>query len=142
MKKTTLFLLAITLFKFSQSQVAVNNTNTVASYVQNVLLGPGVTVSNITFNSAPANVSNPQVGEFTDITSSVGLSNGMILGSGDVNMAAQPNIGGGSNLGGTGGSGSDPDLIAIVSPTGIFDEGILEFYSYWGYFTFQLYFCL
>jgi gliding motility-associated-like protein len=127
-EKRIIFIIILTSLIFTaKAQVTVNNTNTVASYVQNVLLGPGVTVSNITFNGAPATVQNSQVGEFTDLTSSVGLSNGMILGSGDVNMAAQPNTGGGSNLGGTGNSGFDPDLTAIVSPTGIFDEAILEF---------------
>ncbi len=110
-----------------KAQVAVNNTNTVASYVQNVLLGGGITVSNITFNGAPASVVNTQVGEFTDPTSSIGLPAGMILGSGNVMLAQQPNTGGSSSLGGTGTSGTDPDLLAINAPSNIFDEAVLEF---------------
>ncbi|GAB4251585.1 MAG: hypothetical protein Kow0079_05650 [Vicingaceae bacterium] len=110
-----------------KGQVSTNNSNTVAWYIQNVLLGSNVSVSNITVNGAPANVVNPQVGEFTDPTSSIGLPNGMIIGTGDVTLASQPNIGGGSSLGGTGLSGSDPDLSAIVSPNGIYDELIIEF---------------
>ncbi len=126
MKKIVLSLLAIILINISYSQVVTNNTNTVANYVQNVLLGGGVTVSNITFNGGPSNVANPQFGEFTDATSSVGLSSGVILGTGDVTLASQPNIGTGTSLGGTGNSGSDPDLTAI-STAGTFDEGIIEF---------------
>ncbi len=127
MKRIFIILLALLSIQVGKAQVAVNNTNTVASYVQNVLLGGGVTVSNITFNGAPANVANAQVGEFTDLTSSIGLPSGMILGSGDVTMAQQPNTGGGSSLGGTGNSGSDPDLSAINAPSSIFDEAVLEF---------------
>ena len=127
MKKLLLFIAIASIASLSNAQVVVTNTGTVASYVQNVLLGPGITVSNITFNGAPGTTVNAQVGEFTDVTSSVGLPAGMILGSGDVNMAAQPNTGGGSTLGGTGNAGSDPDLSAINAPSGIFDEAILEF---------------
>jgi gliding motility-associated-like protein len=127
MKKFTIVLFLVCLMDIGYSQVVTNNTNTVANYVQNILLGGGVSVSNITVNGAPANVPNAQIGEFTDATSSIGLPNGMILGSGDVSLAAQPNIGGGSSLGGTGSSGTDPDLSAINAPSAIFDEIILEF---------------
>ncbi|PJB13761.1 MAG: hypothetical protein CO118_12140 [Flavobacteriales bacterium CG_4_9_14_3_um_filter_32_8] len=126
MKKIVLSLLATIVINTSYSQVVTSNTNTVANYVQNVLLGGGVTVSNITFNGGPSNVANPQFGEFTDATSSVGLSSGVILGTGDITLASQPNIGTGSSLGGTGNSGSDPDLTPI-STAGTFDEGIIEF---------------
>jgi len=50
----------------------------------------------------------------------------LILGSGDVTMAAQPNTGGGSSLGGSGSSGSDVDL-ASITPNNIFDECVVEF---------------
>ncbi len=126
--KKVLFSLLLICFStpYSFSQLNVTNNNTVDWYVQNVLLGAGVTVSNITYNAGPANIVNPQVGEFTDPIANVGLTNGMIIGSGDVTMAMQPNTGGGSTLGGTGASGSDPDLAAI-STNSIFDECVIEF---------------
>jgi len=110
----------------SNAQVVTDNTNTVEYYVQNVLLGGGVTVSNITYNGNPASVVDAQVGEFTDASSSVGLSNGIILGTGDVDLAAQPNTGTGSTLGGTGNSSQDPDLTAISTET-LFNQCIVEF---------------
>ena len=125
-----IFIIASLLFSanLSFSQLVVDNTTmTVEQYLQNVLLGGGVSISNVTLNGGPANVSNEQVGSFTDAASSSGFPAGVILGSGDVQMASQANTGGGSNLGGTGAQGSDPDLSAITAPNDVFDEVIIEF---------------
>ncbi len=108
------------------AQLTVNNNQTVEWYIQNVLVGTGVTISNVQFNAGAGNVANEQVGSFIDPNSATGLANGLILGSGDVTMAAQPNTGGGSTLGGGTGNGSDPDLAAIT-PNQINDECIVEF---------------
>ena len=72
------------------------------------------------------NVVNAQVGEFVDPNSATGLANGLILGSGDVTMAAQANTGGGSTLGGGTGAGVDADL-ASLTLNQINDECIVEF---------------
>ena len=110
------------------SQVNTDNTQTVEWYVQNVLVGAGVAISNVQYNGGSAAVPMPQVGQFDNLPSGadVGLSEGMILGSGDITMASQANISGGSSLGGTGNSGVDADL-ASISTVGIFDECIVEF---------------
>ena len=108
-------------------QVTIDNTTqTVEDFVQNVLLGGGVTITNVQFNGGPANVVNEQVGEFTDPNSDVGFSYGLILGSGDVQMASQPNTGGGNSLGGPGQMGVDTDLQSIT-PNQIWDECVIEF---------------
>lgn len=108
------------------SQVVVSNTQTVEWYIQNVLAGAGVNITNVQFNGGSAASPNEQVGEFTDATQSIGLGQGLILGSGDVTMASQPNTGTGSDLGGTGAAGSDPDL-ASITPNQIYDECVVEF---------------
>ena len=72
----------------ANAQLAVDNTLTVEQYIQNVLLGGGVTIQNVEFNGGPANVQNEQVGELTDPGSNMGFTNGLIMGSGDVTMAA------------------------------------------------------
>ncbi len=122
--KLTLFLVVLSFCGFSQ--VVVNNNQTVEWYVQNVLAGPGVTISNVQYNAGSANLVNEQVGSFTDVSSSIGLPSGLILGSGDVNMASQPNTGGSSTLGGGTGTGSDTDL-ASITPNQIYDECVVEF---------------
>ncbi|MBX2960444.1 MAG: choice-of-anchor L domain-containing protein [Flavobacteriales bacterium] len=129
MKKIILFL-TVTMGLFldqTKAQVTVNNTNTVQFYVQNVLLGGGVTVSNITYNGVPAGIVDAKVGQFTDPTSSVGLANGMILATGDAIIAQGPNSSGGAgNSAGIGTSGQDPDLSAITTNP-LNDQCIVEF---------------
>lgn len=124
--KNWVFIFVLFLSFSSFSQVTVTNSQTIEWYIQNVLIGTGVTVSNVQFNAGPGNVVNEQVGEFTDVNSATGLPYGLILGSGDVTMAAQPNTGGGSTLGGGTGAGVDTDL-ASLTQNQINDECIVEF---------------
>lgn len=107
-------------------QMTISNSMTVEQYVQNVLLGSGVTVSNVQYNGIPANIVQSSVGSFNDPAGNIGLTSGFIMGSGNVQLAAQPNQGGGSSLGGSGAMGVDPDLQSIT-PNQIFDECIVEF---------------
>ncbi len=125
MKRILTILLLLPVVSFSQMTVD-NTTLTVEQYVQTVLVGTGVTVSNVQFNGGSAAVTNAQVGEFDDPGANIGLNGGLIMGSGDVQLAAQLNTGGGSSLGGTGQMGTDPDLQSIT-PNQIYDEAIIEF---------------
>jgi len=110
------------------SQIVVSNTETVESYVQNVLLGQGVTASNITFNGLPANQVSVQVGSFDCVDCNVGIPNGFVMASGDVQVVIGPNSSGGQTLGGgTNFDGPDPDLNAISTGFGINDWTIIEF---------------
>ena len=111
---------------FGHSQVTVTNNQTVEWYIQNVLIGTGVTISNVQFNAGAGNIINEQVGQFSDPNLATGLPNGLILGSGDVTMAAQANLAGSSTLGGGTGAGVDPDL-ASLTLNQINDECIVEF---------------
>tara|TARA_B100001758_G_scaffold245006_1_gene257271 strand:- start:2014 stop:3753 length:1740 start_codon:yes stop_codon:yes gene_type:complete len=127
-KYFTSFLLLFAFFKSSYTQVLItNNSMTVAQYVQTVLIGNGVSVSNIQFNGGSANVNNEQIGSFLDNNSAAtGLSSGLILGSGDVQLAGQNNSSGGASLGGSGNMGSDSDLQSITVNQ-IYDECVIEF---------------
>ncbi len=111
----------------ANAQVTVNNNASVASYIQNVLVGNGVSVSNIQYNGGSAGFVEEQVGQFSDLSNSTGISNGLILGSGDVQMASFANTGTGVSLGGGGLlPGTDPDLQSITSNQ-IYDECVVEF---------------
>ena len=127
-------LLFLTVFGLSANQflaqLVVSNTNTVAYYVQNVLLGSGVTVSNITFNGAPASVSNPQLGEFNAVNTSpfLGIDSGLVIATGDIGIAVGPNNSGSSSLGGGNLGFGDNDLdILEGTGSGTNDAAILEF---------------
>lgn len=124
--KSLTIVITFLLINTSYSQVVVSNNQTVEWYIQNVLAGPGVNITNVQFNGGAGTIQNEQVGEFTDATQTIGLGQGLILGSGDVTMAQQPNTGSGSSSGGSGAMGSDADL-ASITPNQIYDECVVEF---------------
>jgi len=79
-----LWLLVFVFFLFNkkvQAQLTVNTTFTPQQLVQNVLLGPGVIATNITFTG---NVL--QRGTFDATSAVLGLNSGVVLSSGDINV--------------------------------------------------------
>lgn len=109
-------------------QLQVDNTTTVEEALQ-ILLGPGVVVSNVTF-SGDLN----QIGSFTGVGSNLGMDGGIILATGDCAFASvgMNNQGIGGNTEGFGSLGGgnwgvgDPDL-EVVSGVTTNDAVILEF---------------
>ena len=106
------------------AQVLVNTSLTPQQLVEDVLLGSGVTVSNVQYNGvispATAQVGS---GSFTNSGGNLGLPAGIILSTGLAQDAAGP----ASDFASTGnGTGSDPDLVAI-SNGDINDRAVLEF---------------
>ena len=104
----------------TQAQLTVSNTQTPTQLVQNVLLGAGVQVSNISYTGA-----NQARGSFTCTNCNVGFTNGVLLTSGSIYTAPGPNTGTGA--GASNGLGGDPDLSALVTPYPSQDACVLEF---------------
>ncbi len=123
-RPTTLAVLILTAAG-AHAQLVVNNSITVQQLVEDVLLGGGVTVSNITFNGQPADQTNIQIGSFDGTASNVGLPLGLTLSSGDIGVALGPNTDGAATLGTPGGP-SDADL-DLASNSTTFDRAVLEF---------------
>ncbi len=109
-----------------QAQLNVSTSMTPAQLVQNVLLGGGVTVSNIRFNGVllpPMPQSG--TGSFTTVSSNLGLDAGIILTSGLATSINQPAS---SFSGDDNGGISDPDLLAITTPGNTIENAaVLEF---------------
>jgi len=104
------------------AQLIIDNSVTAAIGVQNILLGGGVTVSNITFTGA-----NEQVGSFNCTNCNLGIESGLVLGSGNVTGSAGPNnIGSSSTTPASGFGASDPDL-AELSGFALNDAAVLIF---------------
>jgi gliding motility-associated-like protein len=120
----TIIFLAFNTLVFSQ--LTVTTTMTPEQLVQNVLAGSGVTISNVTFNGQPGNIATTQCGFFNGVNSNVGIGSGMIIGSGDVNVAEGPNGQGGATLGSSDVIVADNDLNNIAT-TDLNDHGVLEF---------------
>lgn len=128
MKKTLLSLfLFFALFFNAKAQLTVTNAPPYdqASYlVQNILLGQGVTVSNITYTGDPAAIGFFQNGLTTNPT--IGIDSGLIICSGPITVAPGPtntNPAAGADNGQPG----DVDLSTIVNPNMTFNAAILEF---------------
>ena len=126
-KKGIALLLFAAIGGSTQAQLVLDNTITVDQLVQNVLLGGGVTVTNVTFNGVPGNLANIQIGSFNGTNCNVGMGNGITLSSGDINVALGPNDTSGDTepAGGIGGP-NDTDL-DLASNSTTFDRAVLEF---------------
>lgn len=108
----------------ANAQLVVDNTLTPTQLVQDVLLGQGVTVSNVMYNGV-LNPATAQVGSaaFTESGTNLGLTAGVILSSGLPEEAANAASFFASTPNGT---GSDPDL-ALLANQNINDRAVLEF---------------
>lgn len=113
-------------------QSAKNSGNWADYYVNNILLGAGVTAFNITFsgcdtiNTHPVGTDSNQIGEFTSAISTVDIPYGVILSSGSVEQATPASVNPPSGPNGFD-NASDPDLNAIASPFSGHNKAVLEF---------------
>ncbi len=81
MRRMKKFISLVFLFSLNCSfgQLVTSTAQSPASLVQNVLLGQGVTVSNIQFNGSPASI-----GSFTATNTNLGINSGIIMTTGSV----------------------------------------------------------
>ena len=100
---------------------------TVEQYVQNVLVGAGVSISNVQYNGGSSNVTVSQVGSFVATNSIIGINSGLVMATGDAQLVEGPNNSGSTTLGGGNLGQNDVDLDAIVSPNGTNDACVIEF---------------
>lgn len=119
--KISLSLIILFIVFTANAQLTVNGSLTPTQLVQNVLLGSGVTATNITYNG-----NSMAVGSFNGSSSNIGLSAGVILASGNISNAIGPNNTGSAGTGFTFFGGSDPDL-DVISANTTYDRAVLEF---------------
>lgn len=104
---------------FLAAQVVVDGTKTTHQLVQDVLLGSGVTVSNITFTGDAG-----AIGFFNGSNSNIGLDSGIVLTSGNIANVPGPNNSSGSGI--DNGTAGDADLDQLSSAS-THNAAILEF---------------
>ena len=114
---TACFLLFSTLA--AHAQLTVTGGITAAQLINNIS-GNGVIISNVTINCDPLSY-----GLFDGTNSNIGMTNGVLLTTGDINNAIGPNISGSTGYC-VGTSYSDPDLVAIEASANN-DACIIEF---------------
>ena len=121
MKRMALLIPALLFASVVDAQLITDNTVTPQQALLDYLLGDGVEVSNITF-SGDLN----QIGSFDANATNIDILNGIMLATGDINVAIGPNDAGGAGLGGGNSGAGDPDLTAL-STFNTNDAAILEF---------------
>lgn len=125
LRQTFTFRIIFALFALSfcaynlNAQLTVDNSMTPQQLVQNVLLGTGVTVTNIQFTGHAT-----AIGSFNGQATNVGIPTGVILASGNISDAIGPN-----NLDFSGDNLNQPGDIQLTNIAGFdtYDAAILEF---------------
>ena len=131
LKKLFLIFILFLFCNHSKAQLIVTSGAGVTpqQLVQNILVGTGVTVSNVKFNGSTGALVGNMMGSFTTGSSptNLGLTSGLILASGGVSGAVGPN-GSASTTTVTGTTNiSDPQLQALIPGYTINDAAVLEF---------------
>lgn len=128
MKKFLVAALSILMVSISSAQITVTGGFTPSGLVNNVLLGNGVTASNITYNTSAANANlvQPNVAFFNATGTNFPLSSGVILTTGQATAAVGPNNSTSFTAGGTPMVSSDVDLNNIANGS-VTNGAVLEF---------------
>jgi len=121
----TLLTLFLTTILFSVDAQLTTTSGSPSSLVQNVLIGTGVTVSNINYTG-----SGGAIGQFDGSNSNIGLASGIVMTTGTIanNGAGPQGPNNQTNSGAANGYGGYSLLTALM-PTGIqtFNAAVLEF---------------
>lgn len=95
--------------------------------VQNYLIGAGITISNVLYNSTSTTITSEQIGSYAAAGlagTQLGLTGGVIMTSGKASLAIGPNNKPGAGFNSNG--GGDPDL-NIISSSSTNDKAVIEF---------------
>ena len=132
MKHQIVFVLLALLCPFGlRAQVVIDQTFSIEEYVNDLLLGTGVTASNITSIGDPV-----QLAEVSDTSGLFSVESGLVLSSGDPNRLAD--CAADANPTGLSGAFSDADLLSVANSVppligqsftvgGVYDGCVLEF---------------
>jgi hypothetical protein len=124
MKKVLFFLFVQLILHPVNAQLTVSMAMTPAQLVQNVLAQNGVVVSNVTYSGITGSIGKFQTG--TSPTN-LGLAEGIIMSTGLVNGSPAIGSPGTDFASDQNGSGSDPDLQALINGDTIRDAAALQF---------------
>jgi gliding motility-associated-like protein len=119
------YLIIVSNYIYSQV-LQVDNSLTPQQLVENVLVGSGVQIFNVTFNGQAGTNITQQAGQFNGAGTNLGLNTGLIMCTGNITVAPGPN-----NQEGASGFinvpfYSDPDL-NMISTNSLEDLAVIEF---------------
>ncbi len=111
----------------ASAQLTVDNSLTPQQLVENVLLGGGVTVSNVTFNGQPGNQVNDQIGSFDGSNSNLNITQGLVMCSGSIPEVVGPNSSESNSLGPASPAFTGDADLETISQQAVNDKAVLEF---------------
>ena len=127
MKVKFTLILALILLTYTRinAQFGITNNLTAQQYVEDVLLGSGVQVSNVTFTGSAA-----QIGKFANGTTAIGLNSGVVMSTG--NVLNIDNGGSNTSLSQSMGTAGDANVLSVaqsINPnaTSTRDAAVLRF---------------
>ncbi|HET7818972.1 MAG TPA: choice-of-anchor L domain-containing protein, partial [Bacteroidia bacterium] len=125
--KVVTFSIVFTLLFFSNTyaQLTVNGHapyNTIDYLVKNVLLGKGITVTNIEYAGSPI-----QIGFFNGQKSNLNLDSGIVMTTGSITSAEGPNTVSDSAVVIDTLPMNDPDLLKLSNASSIYDRASIDF---------------
>lgn len=128
MKNYFLLFVSIALSSFGFAQIGINTTMTPAQLVNNILVGSGVTASNITVNGSAANANVAQVSatNFTQNGTTFPINGGLLLSTGSGMVAMGPNTATGESNSSGSLTVNDADMNSIAAAT-VTNGIVLEF---------------
>ena len=119
-----LFAIVLVFFANCSFGQLVTSAGTPSALVQNVLLGSGVTVSNIMYTGSPS-----AIGSFTAAGTNLGIASGIVMTTGTIvnngNGPQGPNNASGSGI--DNGAGGSPQLSGLIGGTATHNAAILQF---------------
>ncbi len=126
MRKNYLLKLLVSLFILQLSnsvnaQLVVDTTHTALELVDSLLIGNGISATNVTYSGPTISIGGFSGGNTTNI----GIDQGILITTGSVYNAIGPNSVGDKTTNTMG--GSDPQLAALVPSGTIYDASVLEF---------------
>jgi gliding motility-associated-like protein len=125
------FILAFLIACFSgfvaKGQIEIDTTLTPEQLVQEVLLGAGVSVSNITFNGQPADQLNAQIGRMSGTSAFIEFPEAVVMRTGHTEIIEDPTFFPPFGTFPPVQISDDPDLLEISGQNNVNDCAILEF---------------
>lgn len=111
----------------------VPSGTTPETFLNNNFAGEGVRLEQCKFNWSSGNINGSQVGTFANTNSSFPFSSGILLTTGNINVAEGPNNSGSeSSTTGVNHASTDPDLQALIPGYSLSNASVLEFNFYSG----------
>jgi len=118
--KIFLFIIFLSVDTVVFAQLQISNNGTVAQWVQNVLVGQGVVISNVSYTGSSSSIGLFSTGA---TPGNLGVNSGLVLSTGNINdMPGNASYNASTNTNG----GSDPQLASLITQT-INDAAVLEF---------------